>query len=51
MIYACYLEFCWIVFYRVILEKKEKWVYLGQLVSQGVLESQVCLVRVKMENR
>lgn len=34
---------------RVILEKKEKWVYLGHLVSQGVLESQVCLGRVKME--
>ncbi|RLW13019.1 hypothetical protein DV515_00000563, partial [Chloebia gouldiae] len=34
---------------RVILEKKEKWVFLGHLVSQGVLESQVCLGRVKME--
>ncbi|KAK2520989.1 Col22a1 [Columba guinea] len=36
---------------RVILEKKEKWVCLGQLVSQVLLESRVCLVRVKMENR
>lgn len=35
---------------RVTQEKKEKWVYQGLLVNQGLLESQVCLARVKMEN-
>lgn len=44
-------NFSWIVFYRVILEQMEKWVYLDQLVSQGLLDSQACLVRVKMENK
>lgn len=41
----------WIVFYRVTQEKKEKWVYLGQLGCQGLLDSRVCLAKVKMENR
>ncbi|XP_010139086.1 PREDICTED: uncharacterized protein LOC104497517 [Buceros rhinoceros silvestris] len=36
---------------RVILGKKEKWVHLGPLGHQDLVESQVCLVRVKMENR
>lgn len=36
---------------RVTQEKKEKWVYLGQLVCQGLLDSRVCLAKVKMENR
>ncbi|KAI6075098.1 Collagen alpha-1(XXII) chain-like protein [Aix galericulata] len=35
---------------RVTQEKKEKWVYQGLLVNQGLLEIQVCLARVKMEN-